>query len=186
MRTMFWMSALAIGLGACGGDKEDTGGGGDEGEVIDADGGDGGDDSDTCGGTPPVIEELRCENTGLQPDEVGNPTPTLTLWALTSDADADLSFYTLNIYFDDVVDGAVSTDDPAFSPVEGAVSESTCTTDEAQLGAILLIKGGNPELNKEYEFGVTVEDVAGVVSEMAILSCITPLPDGSAGDGSGI
>jgi hypothetical protein len=94
-----------VGLGACGGDKEDTGGGGDDGQVIGADGGDGGDDGDTCGGTPPVIEELRCENSGLQPDEVGNPTPTLTLWALTSDADADLSFYTLNIYFDDVVDG---------------------------------------------------------------------------------
>lgn len=186
MRTVFWWSALTVALAACGGDKEDSGGGGDEGEIIGADGGDGAGDGDTCGGTPPVIEELRCENSGLKPDEVGNPTPTLTLWALSSDADADLSYYTLNVYFDDVVDGVVSTDDPAFSPVEGSVSDGTCSTPEAQLGAILLIKGGNPELNKEYEFGVTVVDVAGAVSEMAIVTCITPLADGSEGDGAGI
>ena len=186
MRTALWSTTLALGLVACGGDKEDTGGGGDEGEIIGADGTGDGDDGETCGGTPPVIEELRCETSGLQSDEVGNPTPTLTLWALTSDADEDLSYYTLNIYFDDVIDGVVSTDDPAFGPVEGSVSNSTCSTPEAQLGAILLIKGGNPELNKEYEFGVTVVDVAGVVSEMAVLTCITPMADGSPGDGMGI
>lgn len=176
--------ALSLGLGACKG-KEDTGDGGGDGAVLPG-GGEAGDGAEVCAGTPPVIEEFRCEASGLRDDETGAPTPTLTLWALTSDADQDLSAYTVNIYFDEEVDGVVSEADPVFSPVFGTLSNSTCTTGEAQLGAILLIKGGNPKLNTEYEFGVTVEDAGNVVSAMSVLPCITPLPDGSPGDGEGI
>lgn len=179
-----WAAALALGLGACKG-KEDSGDGGGDGAVLPG-GGEAGDGAELCGGTPPVIEELRCETSGLRDDETGAPTPTLTLWALTSDADQDLSAYTLNIFFDDVVDGSVSEADPVFGPVFGTVSNSTCTTGEAQLGAILLIKGGNPVLNQQYEFGVTVEDAGGVSSAMSVIPCITPKPDGSEGDGEGI
>lgn len=181
--TVALCGALTLALVGCGG-KDDSGGGSDGGEVLP--GGADGSGAEVCGGTPPVIEEFRCENSGLMNDETGAPTPTLTLWALSSDADEDLSAYTVNIYFDDVIDGAVSAADPVFSPVFGTVSNSTCSTPEAQLGAILLIKGGNPQLNIEYEFGVTVADAGGDESEMAIVTCITPKADGSDGDGAGI
>ena len=58
--------------------------------------------TESCGGAPPVITELSCENTGLQfyPDANAD-LPTFTVRAMVTDEDADLTSYTMVIKFDD-------------------------------------------------------------------------------------
>ena len=60
-------------------ESKDTGG-----EVIAAGGGD--DGSESCDGTPPVVESIDCENTGIQDHfETGEPTVTMALAVELSD-----------------------------------------------------------------------------------------------------
>lgn len=143
-------------------------------------------DSDTeteeCSGTAPVIEEVSCENSGIQPHyETGEDTVTLTIRAETSDADGDLDFYTFELFYDEDVDGSIDTSSSPFSPSSGAVDVDECEAGLVSLGTVLYLAGGDPAFDTLYEWGVVVTDGAGLQSEVGIVECYTPKSTGEDG-----
>ncbi len=170
----------ALLLGACGGDKDEDSG------TAPPLGGDGGDDTQaTCEGTAPVVTELRCENTGIQSTADYGDVVTLTLWASVTDEDGDLSSYRMQVHFDDVPDGTIDTTDPAFPSNTGNTGTSECQAHEATLGTVLLLRGGEPFFDTEYEFGMVITDAGGLDSNLGLVTCYTPTmtgDDGGPGD----
>jgi hypothetical protein len=149
---------------------------------INTDSGGGGDGSGSCGGTAPVVEEVRCENTGIQPHyETGEDTVTMRIWAVTSDTDGDLHRYAMQLYFDDVIDGEVNTEDPLFAPTTGSVDRDACEASSAEFGMTLYLPGGNPAWDTLYEWGIAVSDANGDTSEVTMEVCYTPKFDGTDG-----
>lgn len=172
-------------LGACGGKGEDSGGADGGGDTLPGGGGETG-EPETCGGTAPVITDVQCAETGLVDDEAGVPTPYLLIMTTSTDVDGDLHRYSLGIYFDDTLDDdTVSTDNPVFNPLSATISEFECSVNEGNIGVRLLIPGGDPTLNTNYEWGLVLSDANGDTSEMAVIDCSTPKADGTAGDGTG-
>ena len=148
-------------------------------DIITDSGGSGGDD---CEGTAPVIDEIRCENTGIQPHyETGEDTVTMAIWTDVSDLDGDLTSYALQIFFDDEIDDEVDTSVTNFSPVYGTVDADECAADDASLGLTLFLTGNDPDYATLYDWGVVVTDAFGLASEPAIISCWTPESDGTDG-----
>lgn len=136
----------------------------------------------TCEGTPPVVTEVTCENTGLQPHfETGADTPTLLIMANVTDADGDLDYYAIQLFYDDVVDGAVDTSSSTFSPSNGALGGDPCESPSANLGLTLYLTGGDPAWDTEYEWGMVISDGASLESEPGIVVCCTPTSDGEDG-----
>lgn len=138
--------------------------------------------ADPCpGGTPPVIDSLTLENTGLKEYEAGEFYPTLTISAATTDEDWDLETYQFYVWFDETVDGAVAQDDNGLE-VQGTVSDDgPCTASEATIGMQIFLLGGGVEYDTLYEWGGIVIDSNGVSSEMAITSGCTPTSEGEDG-----
>ncbi len=173
--SLWAMSLLAAGLGATAcGDKNGDSGEDTTGEVVDG----GGTGDDSCGGTAPVISEITCQNLGLAHYEDGDYPQLLMTMAVTDD-DGDLSSYSAEVYFDDTVDGTVATDSSPFDPVSGSTSSETCNTASANLGVTLVITGGRPEFDTEYEWAFIVNDAAGQSSDPYVLTCRTPKSDGT-------
>lgn len=172
--------ALTAGLVACG-DKEDEDTGG---EIIDA-GGDG-DDIGVCEGTVPVVSNLTCVNTGIQPHfETGEDTVTMALLMDISDDDGDLHQYRMEIFLDEEIDGAVTSSDSPFSPLTQTLNVEECAGYEADIELTLFLEGLLPAYDTEYDFGIIVTDANGYESDMHVASCITPAEDGSDGTGAG-
>lgn len=128
----------------------------------------------TCGGSPPVVSDLYCENTGLQVyPETGELTPTMTLWADVTDEDGDLTAYAAEVFFDDVLDGTVDTS-RSFGVIEGFVNDGACAVPAIILGTTVYLRGGQPLYETVYEWGFTIEDAAGETSALASVTCKTP------------
>ena len=159
--------------------SKDTGG-----EVIAAGGGD--DGTESCDGTPPVVESIDCENTGIQDHfETGEPTVTMALAVELSDDDGDLHGYRVQIFLDDELDGAVDPVDSPFGPVNKTLNVEECAGFEASVDLNLYLTGFNPEYDTTYEWGVVVTDSAGLESEMLVVQCTTPTETGEDGTGAG-
>ena len=179
-RTLLLATALPFCLTACG--KEEVEEEEDPPPINTGD-----DTASTCGGTPPVVLSVSCENTGVKDHyETGVPTVTMGLWIEVNDEDGDLSAYSGYIYLDQVIDGAVSEESSPFTPVSGSAGPDECAEFDANLALNLGITGGNPAFNVEYEWGLKVVDAGGVGSELVVFTCITPKADGTDGDGSGV
>ena len=135
-------------------------------------------DTETCGGTAPVIEELSCENTGMQfyPD-AGIDLPTFTIRAKISDEDADITSYTMLIEFDDVIDN--SLDDHAQDlTITGTLGSNACSVSQGDIGASVYLQGGPPYHSTEYEWYVSIFDAAGERSQADMIVCTTPNESG--------
>jgi len=143
-----------------------------------------GDDSadPECSGTPPVVQEVSCVNTGVQPHyETGEDTVTMQIWANVTDEDGDLTYYTLELFYDDEIDGEIDTSSSAFAPSNGAVEADECEAGEVDLGLTLYLPGGDPAFDTEYEWGYVVTDGGGLSSEVGITTCYTPTSEGEDG-----
>jgi hypothetical protein len=144
----------------------------------------GGSSNGDCQGNPPVVDELWCVNTGIQPHyETGEDTVTMRIWTAVSDVDGDLVSYAISIFYDDEVDNAVDTSVTNFNPVYGSVDYADCTATNAELGLTLYLTGSDPDYETLYDWGVVVTDAYGLESETAVTSCWTPISDGSDGGG---
>ena len=146
----------------------------------------GGKDSDedssaeaTCeGGTPPVVSDVYCENTGIQIyGPTGEEAPTLTVWADVEDEDHDLESYTVTLFFDDVLDGTVSREQ-SLGPSAGYPSPEPCGVSALLLGTTVYLRGGQPLYETPYEWGVVVTDATGLESELVMVTCTTPNTEG--------
>ena len=143
-------------------------------------------ESETCAGTPPVIDEVACENTGLQfyPDE-GRDLPTFTIRSQVSDADADFTSYTMRISFDRSIDNALEEGAEELT-VTGSLSSTDCSVSEADIGATIFLQGGEPAYSTTYEWYISVFDSAGDRSEPAMIVCTTPDEEGNGSPEDGI
>ena len=129
----------------------------------------------TCEGSwAPSIVDIYCENSGLMIyPETGENTPTMTVWADVEDEDADLMAYTAELFFDDVIDGTVSTTN-SLGLVEGYVNDDYCDVPSIILGTTVFLRGGQPLYETSYEWGLVVTDANGNTSDMAMVTCKTP------------
>ncbi len=156
---------LALTLTGCTGEPEETG------TIASA---------DCLGGTPPVLEELYCENTGVQTYALtGEDVPTLTLWVDVSDEDGDLTTYSAQVGFDEELDGVVDLSTSELSPSYGSVHADLCAVPSLILGVTLYLRGGEPLYETTYEWGVEVTDDSGQSSDVAVVVCTTPDESGA-------
>ena len=160
-------SILFLFLIACGEDKEQ-----DAPDLVIT-------ESETCGGTAPVIDELTCENTGMQfyPD-AGVDLPTFTIRANISDEDADLTSYTMLIEFDTELDNALGADSQELT-VTGSLGSNPCSISSADIGASVYLQGGPPNFSTTYEWYVSVFDATGDRSQAEMIVCTTPDENGN-------
>ena len=136
-------------------------------------------ESETCGGTAPVIDELSCENTGMQfyPD-AGVDLPTFTIRAQISDEDADLTSYSMLIEFDTELDNALG-DDAQELTVQGSLGSNACSISSADIGASVYLQGGPPTHSTTYEWYVSIFDASGDRSQAEMIVCTTPDEEGN-------
>ena len=138
-------------------------------------------ETDTCGGTPPVIESLTCVNTGMRLDEdVGQTLPTITFSVNYTDEDADMTSYDMLIEFDTSIDNALDADALRLGRISGATSTTPCSVSRGDIGVTVFLNdsGGPPELSTTYEWYVSIFDAAGERSDPAMIVCETPDENG--------
>ncbi len=134
---------------------------------------------DLCEGTAPVVTDLVVSNNGLYEFE-GVVSPSMKVSVTATDADSDLDLMDVQLWWDDVVDGAVDTS------VAGARGgyikmDEPCTTAEATYGLIFQVEGGRFAYATAYEFAGEAYDAAGLVSAQVVAHGVTPREDGSDG-----
>ena len=180
MPALILAGGLAITTGCSG--KGDSGDDGSTGGTTLTGGGEG---TPECGGVAPTITEVQCAADGLKEYEPGSALPTLLFNIFIEDEDADLSSVNVQLYYDDVIDGVVSTQDPEFPASVETIDAEPCGRSSLTYNLSAFVSGVNPRFNINYEWGVVVRDAGDVASEMFILECITPFENGDAGNGEG-
>ena len=110
---------------------------------------------DECGDTDPLLVDLRIEDGGLKQYEQ-DVYPSIMIWADLTDEDSDLHYYTLQVWYDDVVDGFVNTSSTP-QEVRGTLSSTECSVASTSV-AMQLAVTGNPPYQTEVEFGVIAYD----------------------------
>ena len=144
MRQVLMLAVLAV-LSACKGEGED------QTDPIEAGNG----ASAECGLTPPVIEELVVSDAGMSTgDACGDSIrPMIRVQANSSDQDGDLHYWTLRVWWDEVIDSQESGE---YAEV-GGTSGDDCAVSTAQL-AMKLCVTGNPPFSTSIEFGAVLFD----------------------------
>lgn len=150
-------------------------------------GGGQGDDTDTipipdghkdedCGETPPVVELVTIEDGGLH-DFEGTMLPTIKISADTTDADGDLHYYEMMVWWDLVVDGQVEAEGTPLNTY-GTLSDTDCSVDDVTLSMIMGLRGGDPPYSTEVEFGVRIyDDLMHESNEGELATASFTLPD---------
>jgi hypothetical protein len=149
-----WILLAGLGLIACsnGQSKDDD----DDSPPIPDGPGDKG-----CGETNPVINGFSITDAGMREYDSGLH-PSIALTVDISDDDGDLHYYEYRAWWDDVVDGVVSTEG-FYSETYGTVDNDECKVFSVSLTMYLGITGGDksPAFDTEQEFGVVVRDDKG-------------------------
>lgn len=146
LRGLLVLTLVAASSG-CTDDGEDTG-------VIIADG----TDDPGCGETPPSIDQFTVTYQGMsEGDACGDEIhPLIRIETVASDADSDLTYWTLRVWYDDTIDGQVAAEGEYFE-VFGTLSDEECDVANATV-AMLLCVTGNPPYSTELEFGAVLMD----------------------------
>ena len=164
---MAWRStslvAVAL-MGACRsapGPKDDTGGGGAE------------TPSECTHAAPPEIEDLSVEE--------GEPTadgPTLLVRLSGTDADGDLQEYEVDLWFDEVVNGAVEQGEANhIAPGPVSLEAGPCGAPEISSEIEIVLLGDDVlAYDTPMEFAAVLTDGAGLSSDPAITTAQTPEP----------
>lgn len=140
----------------------------------------GGGDTADCDTNAPVIESFTVYNGGIFTFESVD-WPSMVAEASISDEDKDLELVRMDVWFDDVVDGAVDTSGEA--PLAGepyAQDEyDPCTLGTNTYRLRFAVTGNRFLYATPYEFAGVVYDAHATPSEVAIASATTPNEDGS-------
>ena len=138
------------------------------------------DTGDGCGETAPTITDLWLENAGLEDNEQGEPTPTLSVHAVTDDPDGDLHQHTVDLWWDDVADGSVAQDPERHETDPSTVeTDLPCSILNTTARMRVFVSDARFDYSTAYEWAVTVTDANGHASEVAITTATTPAADGS-------
>lgn len=173
MRTLM---AIALLLAGCG-----------EKEPVDSDDlppiGNGGDDSAACEGTTPEARGLTLGNGGVQTFDDG-PAPTFEVRIDAYDADGNLDYVTMEIWFEAADDGEVDTSGEPDVRSTFTVDDNPCEVVDTDL--VLRIQvGGALGYNRNYDVAARFLDSSGATSNVVTATGSTPTETGEDGDGSG-
>lgn len=170
MRLLTLPALLAF---ACAPDKEDSGGNGSLGASA---------DTGDCRGTAPTIEYFKVsEGDPVTPEGSDVPQPTILFMIEYEDEDGDAHVISLDMWFDDVVDGAVDmTGDAQTGFANSALQDADgntvdeCAGDGGTVEFSAGVTGTDFAYSKEYEFAAVLYDNADMASEVAIAVGTTP------------
>lgn len=108
-----------------------------------------------CGDNAPVVADLVVEES--EPFTIGDEqVPGIFLNTVVTDADGDLHWYELRLYWDDQVDGTVATDG-FYYEAYGARGDLDCGVEQTEV-AVRIAASGAPPAGRTVEFGVVVYD----------------------------
>lgn len=184
MQPTRWLALLPLSLLlAC----ASKGTGTDSGATDDDDGGmvtagDGGDDS--CGTTTPVITAGPfCSYEGLDAAEPGQPeVPVIRIEAAVHDDDGDLHYRATRLWIDGEPLGEVDYETAVLKERSLTYSsDKACEEFDADgVGDRVFLPAVSWSYGVDYDWALSVSDAAGNWSEPALVTCKTPLEDGSA------
>ena len=142
-----------------------------------------GDDTavETCGGTAPVCSALTVEALEGLYDFEGTDSPVLRVGATGTDADSDMKTMGVELWWDDVVDGAVDTSAAGELLSYTFPDSGACSTTGNTLNVDFQVDGNRFEYETAYEFAGRVYDTTDLYSEIVIASGTTPNELGEAG-----
>lgn len=142
-----------------------------------------GDDTavETCGGSVPVCTELTVEAREGLFDYEGTDYPVLRVGATGEDEDADMKTMTVELWWDDVVDGVVDTSELGELGAYTFPDSGDCSTTGNTLYTDFAVDGNRFEYLTTYEFAGRVYDSTDLYSEIVIASGTTPNELGEAG-----
>lgn len=130
---------------------------------------------DDCSGAAPVIDAFTIEEGDVITNEDGQEQPSLNITVEFEDDDWDLNTVTMNVWFDDTVDGSVdTTGDAPISTGEYQMEDGTCSVSGGSFTLAQGIVGDPLAYDTEYEFGAVIVDQHGLESDPAITSATTP------------
>ncbi len=153
---------------ACKGEPEDT----NEPPPIRND-----DTAPECAGADPAVSQVLLSNGGIV-DFEGTDWPTIKISADTTDADGNLNYATMDVWFSEF--GEPSTDGSAALDKTFSVDDTECGV-EANVFDLLVQVGQGLQYNTEYTFAVRITDQKGELSNIAMATGYTPKEDGSDG-----
>lgn len=138
--------------------------------------------NDDCSGTAPTVTEFDVSEGDPVEGEGGeDPQPTVLLTVSFADDDGDAHVVSMDIWYDDTIDGTVDTSGKAKANVAPTAMqdsdgnpEEECAGKEGTLGLRLGVSGGSLEYDTEYDFAVVVYDNAKMASEPAFATGLTP------------
>ncbi|NOY27167.1 MAG: hypothetical protein GXP62_14965 [Oligoflexia bacterium] len=178
-----WATAIICALTACTGTK-DSGekvGTTTDGGVVAGDGGDVG--ADDCGPNAPVVTDGPwCTYPGMDSPEGGlEEVPVLRVGVDVHDDDGDLHYRATRIYWDQDPFGKIDTDTAGIKERSLTLySDRICEEpDGVDVGDKIYMQPDGWEYGADYDFGIQVSDAAGHWSDLAVITCTTPLKDGS-------
>lgn len=109
-----------------------------------------------CGDSAPEITELELEED--EPFTLGNGTevPGLYVNAKVSDADGDLHWYEMKVWFDTIIDGTIDTSADYYEAY-GPRGDLDCGVLSTEIPLRIAVNG-NPPAGQEVEIGIIVYD----------------------------
>ena len=111
--------------------------------------------SSACGDADPTISELTIEDAGVR-DYGGTSYPTVRIQARASDADGDLHYYLMRVWWSEDAAEAEGMEGE-YVEVWGTIAEEPCTTQTAVLQVDIAVAGNPPE-DTELTWAVLVYD----------------------------
>lgn len=119
---------------------------------------------DDCGEHSPVIDQfdVTVGDPRWYETETGRQClPTVVITVAPTDEDGDLTYYKMDVWFDEIIDERVLAEGE-FSRIEGSIEGEDCGVESIPgLSMLLGIAGGgglSPSFDTETEFGVVVHD----------------------------
>ncbi len=170
--------AMAMGVGACGYKEPGQGATTDEdGTVIAGDGG-----AECAGSAPVLVAGPFCTYMGLGSAEPGlDEVPVLRISGAFHDDDGDLHLRSTRIWYDGEPLGGVDYETAQVKERAYASSgETPCESlDVDDMGDKIYLQPSATEYGVEMDWALSASDADGLWSEPVIVTCKTPLEDGS-------
>jgi hypothetical protein len=129
----------------------------------------------TCDGTRPRIEALAIADGGMV-NHNGTQVPSLLFSFRGIDPDGDLNRYTVDIWFDALIDGTVEhRDTHHIVPDPVALDAPNCEVVQMSTSIQISILGTDVlDLDTEYEWATRLTDAHGLHSPPVVLTATTP------------
>ena len=107
-----------------------------------------------CGDSAPEILDFTITTADLSETQ-----SWIRLVVDVEDADSDLNYYEMRVWFDDAIDNSIDTS-TSYYEIYGTLSEEPCSLPRTTLTMQMAVSGGLPD-DRDVEFGVQVFDDMG-------------------------